>query len=76
MEKVLGEQKSSWLATDATTTTSKKKTEDALFFRVSSPSQLRRSGTLQHSNVKEIASLDVFRKKTLLGVLDMRPRNF
>jgi hypothetical protein len=25
MEKVLGEQKSSWLATDATTTTSKKK---------------------------------------------------
>ena len=54
----------------------RKKTEDALFFRVSSPSQLRRSGTLQHSNVKEIASLDVFRKKTLLGVLDMRPRNF
>ena len=54
----------------------RKKTEDALFFRVSSPSQLRRSGTLQHSNVKEIASLDVFRKNTLLGVLDMRPRNF
>jgi len=54
MEKVLGEQKSSWLAT--TTTSREKKLKMPSFFGCRRRRNYEEAAPFQHSNFKEIAS--------------------